>query len=124
MYCPRCRSEYRPEHQRCVECDVELVAELAPGPPVGEQAMVSVLQSGDAALLPLLKSVLDAAEIPYIVQGDEAAGLFPLPGGAPMFSRAAFAATLLVPRDRADEALELIASIRESDPPPAFEANE
>jgi len=124
MFCPRCGSEFRPEHTRCVECDVDLVAELDNKETGDEGELVSVLQSGDAALLPLLKSVLDAAEIPYIVQGDEAAGLFPLPGGAPIFSRPAFAANLLVPREREAEARELIASIRDSEPPPALGPSE
>jgi hypothetical protein len=30
MYCPNCRSEYRPGFQKCFDCGVELVEELPP----------------------------------------------------------------------------------------------
>lgn len=53
--------------------------------------------------LDLIKSVLEAAEIPFIVQGDNAAHLI-AGGGFRLDAR------ILVPAERADEARQLIAT--------------
>jgi hypothetical protein len=34
MFCPQCRCEYRPGFQQCANCQVPLVEELPPLPPV------------------------------------------------------------------------------------------
>jgi hypothetical protein len=70
--------------------------------------MEPLLETADVALLPIIKSVLDAAEIPYVVQGDEALGLLPLTGVGRMFSHLPVSATILVPAERLEEARALI----------------
>jgi len=75
-----------------------------------DEDLVTVLRTSDSTLLPVVKSLLDAAGIPFVVQGDEAMGLLPLgPFGGGMFRRV-LGASVLVPGDRADEARELLES--------------
>src|SRR6185437_12569248 len=67
MFCPICKSEYRPSFKRCADCDVPLVYSLpnaaSPSPP---QAPPELLWSGpDPAMAALLASALGAADIPY-----------------------------------------------------------
>jgi hypothetical protein len=80
--------------------------------------MIAVMRTSDSNLMPVLKSVLDAAGIPYVVQGDEAMGLLPLgPFGGGVFSRV-LGASILVPADRAEEARALIESFEQPDEVP------
>lgn len=77
--------------------------------------LVLLVETNDVTLLPVLKSVLVAAEIPHVVQGDEALGLFPLSPAGPLFSGRAWAARVLVQREHLDEARALLDSF-EGDP--------
>jgi hypothetical protein len=73
--------------------------------------LVAVLKTSDVAFLPLVKSMFDAAGIPYVVQGEEALGLLPLgPFGAGV-SRRALGAIVRVPRSRQHEAQELLLGV-------------
>lgn len=78
-----------------------------------EQDLVPVFQTADAALLPLIKSVLEAAGIPYVVQGDQTMGIFPLGKFAVGVSKRALGAIVHVPADRAEEAKDLLSSCAE-----------
>lgn len=70
--------------------------------------MVRVFQTADAALLPIIKSMLDGAAIPHVVQGDHALGLLPLgPFGAGV-TRGLLGAIVLVPREHAAAAREML----------------
>lgn len=80
--------------------------------------------AADADVLPVIKSVLAAAGIPYFVPGDEAEGLFPVGGLIGFFSDETLGTTILVPSDRADEARELLASEARIDPTPSDERSE
>ncbi|HXV78127.1 MAG TPA: DUF2007 domain-containing protein [Candidatus Polarisedimenticolaceae bacterium] len=94
------------EEGRCPDCDDRAEAD----PVRVTQELVAVLRTSDSNLLPVVKSVLQAAGIPFVVQGDEAMGLLPLgPFGGGVF-RDVLGASVLVPQDRADEALELLRS--------------
>jgi Putative prokaryotic signal transducing protein len=70
MFCPNCRSEYRAGFDRCKDCDVGLLTEL----PSEEKAefvdLVEVLSIADAGQIALVKSILEAEEIPYLAQGE------------------------------------------------------
>jgi len=73
-----------------------------------EEELVAVLQTTDPALLPVVRSMLEAAGIPFVVQGEAGVGLFPLgPAGARVTNRMT-GTTILVPRSREEEALALI----------------
>lgn len=83
--------------------------------------LVLLVETTDVTLLPVLKSVLESAGIPHVVQGDEALGLFPLSPAGAIFTRRAWAARLLVPRDRLEEAralLEASEELGEDEAPP------
>jgi hypothetical protein len=117
LFCRSCRQTYS-EGTNCPRCDAELVP-ADPADRTDEDAeMVAVLRTSDSNLMPVVKSVLDAAGIPYVVQGDEAMGLLPLgPFGGGVFSRV-LGASILVPADRAEEALALLESFEQPDEAP------
>ena len=68
MFCPQCRSEYRPGFTRCTDCDVDLVPELPPDEARHDDLdLVKVYESGDASVIPLIESLLQSAEIECVV---------------------------------------------------------
>jgi Putative prokaryotic signal transducing protein len=77
MFCPECRIEYREGFTHCSDCDVDLVWQL---PKLGEPdvKLVKVLETGDPALIGVIESLLDGAEIDFLTKG---AGLQELIGG-------------------------------------------
>ena len=109
MYCPSCRGEFRPEITVCPDCDVSLVAAL-PEAVMDSDEPVSVYETADVAALPAIKSALDAAGIPYLIQGDEAFGLLPLSSLGGNLSPRGLGVAVLVPRGRSAEAAELLAT--------------
>lgn len=76
-----------------------------------EGDMVRVFQTADSTLLPIVKSVLDGAGIPHLVQGDHALGLLPLGPFGTGVTRGLLGAIVLVPREHADEAKDLLRSL-------------
>ncbi len=76
---------------------------------------VDVFRTVDVTTLAVVKSVLDAAGITYVVQGESALTLLPvgpLWGG---FGSAGVAATIQVPEEEAEEALALLQEVTEPD---------
>lgn len=114
MWCPRCGAEWREGITRCPDCDVPLV-DSPPEPSRDEAELIPVFETSDADTLPVVKSALDAAGIPYLVQGDESFGLLPAGGG--FFGKRGLGVAILVPADRAEEARELLAADAASEPP-------
>jgi hypothetical protein len=72
------------------------------------EELVAVLKTTDPALLPLAKSVLDAAGIPYVVQGEAGVGLFPLGGAGQRVTHRMTGSIILVPQSRLEEARALL----------------
>src|SRR5260221_5463788 len=69
MICPSCGDEYRPGFTECAECHVPLVAqpleiEKEPHHP----DLVTVYTTGNAALLPVIESVLRDAGIQFLAK--------------------------------------------------------
>ncbi len=110
MFCPECGAEYREGFLKCADCDVELSAQAPEKAFPDDEPTVGVYRTGDATLLPVLKSVLAAAGIPFSVQGDEASGLFPFGPAEIMPDGGRLGAVLRVPESRADEAKALLES--------------
>ena len=79
-HCPECNVEYIDTAIRCSDCDVELTL----GPPIPEEhpdpKMETVYATGDPALVALVKSLLEDAEIEYFTKGDEIQNLIGLGG--------------------------------------------
>jgi hypothetical protein len=68
MYCPQCRVEYEPGVTRCSDCHTALVATL-PDPPEYVE-FVTVLTTGNPAILAVAKSLLAEAGITYFAKGE------------------------------------------------------
>jgi hypothetical protein len=116
MFCAECRAEYREEITVCPDCEISLVMELPAEPEFTEDDLVLVQETANVAVLPVIKSLLRAAGIPFIVQGDEAMGVLPVGkiglGGITSKGHG-LSAGILVPRDREDEARALLTELPE-----------
>lgn len=89
-------------------------------PPVPEahQEYVTVLETSDLSVIPVLKMALESAGIPFRTRGEGLMDIFPLETlGAPFHSSAG-EVEIQVPTDRAEEARELLdtAATVEGDP--------
>ena len=107
MFCPKCEEEFSWDVMVCPTCDVDTVDRL-PGPePTPEVELVPVLATGDAGVIAVAKSLLEAEEIDYFVRGDGLQDLFGL-GRMTSFNFAMGPAEFLVRSDDADRARELL----------------
>ncbi len=76
MWCPQCKSEYVQGIFRCPECDIDLVDRLpeeteTEKPIIDKDAQfVEIMNTYDAAVLTLVKSILDDIGISYFIQGE------------------------------------------------------
>jgi putative signal transducing protein len=108
MFCPQCGSGFREGFTRCNECDVDLVATLPAKPPEPDHnaEYVSVTTVQGQLQLSQIQSFLESNGIPSEVQGESTRNIygFTVDGLA--------AAEVLVPRDQAATAIELL---READ---------
>jgi Putative prokaryotic signal transducing protein len=85
MFCPSCRSEYRPGFTRCQDCDVKLVDALNPEPePVvindGLEDLV-VVYKADRISAEVMRSVLEGSGIQTAMSGSGAQGAYPFTVG-------------------------------------------
>jgi hypothetical protein len=80
MICPQCRSEYREGFTHCADCDVDLVMveETAPSAAEPEIELVKIYEGGDAAVLPVVESVLRDSGIEFLTRGEALQDLFAL----------------------------------------------
>jgi len=102
MFCPSCQTAFPDGTLQCSSCGVDLVSDTEDGIETTEE-LVALLSTPDVALLSVVKSVLDSAGIPYVVQGEEGLRTFPLGMTGGFFNPAAFAAVIRVrQRDYAD----------------------
>ena len=97
MFCPNCRAEYRVGFTRCNDCEVALVTELPAEKEPEFVDLVEVLSTADVGQISLIKSILEAEEIPYLPQGEN----FNLGRN--------IAVRFLVPRDYLAQAREILA---------------
>lgn len=115
MFCPQCQAEYREGIVECPDCEVPLVDEL-PVVPHPERDFVPAFETSDVALLPVVHSLLEAAEIPYVVQGEESMGILPVGQMSGLVGRGkGLVAIFHVDRERLAEAQELLEAVREGD---------
>ncbi|MCP4202559.1 MAG: DUF2007 domain-containing protein, partial [bacterium] len=108
-----CRGEFVDEVTTCPDCGTPLVSELPEEKEVDEP-FVKVFRSADASLLPVIKSVLSGAGIPYVIQGEEAQGLYPfgsLGGGQ---DKRLLGAVVLVPETRREAAETVLVEFGEA----------
>ncbi len=110
MYCPECGAEFRPGFDRCNECDVPLTHDP---PPEADHEVddpyVRVFATSEADVIPVIKSFLQSAEIPFETDGEAMMNLFPSDLLGPVLSRPRGEVRFHVPESRAQEARELFA---------------
>ena len=117
MFCPKCEEELAWDVMICPTCDVETVDRL-PGPePTPEAELVPVLATGDAGLIAVAKSLLEAEGIDYFVRGDGLQDLFGY-GRLTSFNFVVGPAEFLVRSEDADRARELLNGLTAADPKP------
>ena len=79
MLCPQCGAEYREGILECSDCQLPLVAELPPQPkPQPDLDLVTVLATGNPALIAVAKSLLEDSGIEYLTQNEGLHDLFPV----------------------------------------------
>ena len=117
MFCPECAAEYREGFTECASCGVGLVSERPEGVQHPDDRFVSVFETTDVTLLPVIKSVLQSAEIPFYVRGDEAMGILPVGtfGSGINYDGQGLGAAVVVHEDQAEEAKALLDSFADSD---------
>jgi hypothetical protein len=108
MRCPACNAEIEPGEGTCSGCGAATGAIRLENGPEESLELVCVLRTTDNLHLLLAKSVLDAAGIPLVVQGEHGLALFPVGGLGSRVTKRALGASILVPRGRAAEARELL----------------
>lgn len=107
MYCPECRSEYRDGFTECADCQIGLVAELAPPLADNEVEAVPVYSTSDEATCALVQSILGAAGIEHFTTNQQAQDLFGL-GRIGGYNPLVGPVQILVANDRSEEAIQLI----------------
>jgi len=125
MICPECESEYRDGYSRCAARDVDLV-QLPETEP--EIQLIKVYETGNAALIPLVESLLADADIDFMTRS---AGIQDLFGWGRFGSKLNYAigpVEFYVREDVADAARDILAGITASSETvidnSVFEANE
>jgi hypothetical protein len=108
MKCPQCQHENPGDRTTCMECGAALVASDERAEP--DAKLVQVFETGDATLIPIVRSMLDEEGIEHLVQGEgvqELVGLGRVGGG----NIAAGPVRLFVREDDAPRASELLAHL-------------
>ncbi len=77
LFCPQCGAEYREGFLECSDCQLPLVAELPPQPKP-DLELVTVLATGNPALIAVAKSLLEDSGIEYLTQNEGFHDLFPV----------------------------------------------
>ena len=76
MICPECGSEYRDGFTRCTDCEIDLVEPPAPAGELPVSRLVKVYETGNAAVIPVVQSLLADAEIDFMTKGEPIQDLF------------------------------------------------
>lgn len=105
MECPRCHCWHEAGIYRCEQCGAEL---LRDAPSAADPEYVPVRKLREHGALALARSLLESAQIPCLVFGEDNLAL-PLTGATRSgMSKLLRGATLCVPEDRAGEARALL----------------
>ena len=73
-----------------------------------EPNLVTVYETSDPDMVPIIKSLLDGAEIPYSLEGSSMVDLFPAQPMQPIMTDHKGELKVEVPADRAEEATALL----------------
>lgn len=116
MHCPDCGGEFVDGLSICPDCERTLVPRLAPEDHP-DTVFEAVFESADPQHVPMAKSLLDAEGVPYILQGETMQGMLPVQAASGFFGPHGLGAIFHVPSDRAEEAREILAPLREASIP-------
>lgn len=100
--CPQC-GDTTPDGDRCGRCGALLDADI------------EVLRTSEVTAIPVLKSILDGAEIPYYTRGESMMNLFPSEMLAPSLFRPKGEVCFMVPAEHAEEARQLLTPLSDED---------
>lgn len=114
MFCPSCGDEFRDGFDRCPDCATDLVSALPPEPEHDLDEFVELVSTGDLPFLMVLRSILNAAGIPHLVQGEEALRIVTVLPSGNYGTPVAVHARLFVRQNDYPEALEILSSASES----------
>ncbi|MBU3145145.1 hypothetical protein [Clostridium sp. CF012] len=74
MFCPKCKCEYRDGFNFCSDCNIDLVEKLPseelPSEEFEYSELVTIAETMDFSIIPLVKSILDYGEIKYFIKGE------------------------------------------------------
>ncbi len=108
MFCPKCRTEYRPGFTQCADCHVPLVPELPPSQHA--YSGVCVFETADSFAIGLAKATMEDSQIPFFLEGDVTEARISLgPVQQPL-------CCVFVPEEFAEEARDLLAPLLHPDP--------
>ena len=118
--------EYRPHVEVCPVCGTPLVHALPEGWPQGEEPddgppaprswhgePEPVFECTDPTEVPVIKSILDGAGIPYLTRGEERFDALRGGRSAARFNPLAGRVVFLVPSDLAEEAADLLQEVED-----------
>ena len=101
MFCPQCLKEYKEGFYTCKDCGVSLVSELPPEPTLESLEFEKVLVFLGPSDVAMIKSLLDSEGIAYYIKGE---------------SPESDDRALMVRKDQADEAREILEGLKISEP--------
>lgn len=74
MFCPKCKCEYIEGFKFCADCKIELVEESPSEELPSEEFVylefVTIAETSDICVIPIVKSILDYGEIKYFIKGE------------------------------------------------------
>ncbi len=108
MYCPECGAEFRSGFDRCNDCGVPLTHDRPPEADHEAEPYVHVFATSETDVIPVIKSVLRGAGIPFETDGEAMMNLFPSDLLGPVLNRPRGEVRFHVPEDRAEEARALL----------------
>ncbi len=108
MFCPNCKTEYPDGTNRCSNCQVALVADTPETEDHTATPYAMIFETSEVDVVPVIKSLLDSAEIPYDTSGEAMMNLFPSDMLGNMMGRPGREIRFHVPEDRAEEAKALL----------------
>lgn len=120
MICPSCGSEYREGFARCADCDVDLLPRPEDEPPPPDVQLVKIFESGNAAVIPLIESLLADAGIEFMTKGEPLQDLFGWGRFGTNFNLVIGPVQFFVREDDVAEASEIVSTLA-NEPPPITE---
>lgn len=92
MFCPKCAAEYQAGVTTCADCNVPLVAERPVPAPESLIEAEEILATYNVSDILMIKSLLDANSIPYLLHGETFTVMDPLIQPARLLVPPAYAA--------------------------------